>query len=167
MDVNKRILWVFPLVCSWAVLFPFAAHARFLPHTPPAPLPAVQKLLNESYKAENSSKPEESLRRYQTIIARAHTLGDKDGEALAFVSVGRMYEAMKQSQQAVEAFQEGSRLFHEAADTEWEADALIKMGDIYQRTGAASKALGLDQTGLASCSTLSIASVEKLLRSIS
>jgi CHAT domain-containing protein/Tfp pilus assembly protein PilF len=79
-------------------------------------------------------KWEEALKRYRQA-------GDKTGQALSLISLGKIYSDLGEQQKALEYYSQSLPLFRAIGNRVWEALTLNNIGTVYLRLGEKQKAL--------------------------
>lgn len=105
---------------------------------------AAQRAFNEAEQL-NAQGTAESLRhsieKYKEAIPLFRSLGDRSGEAAALTSVGLVYDALGEKQQALDCLSQALPLWRAIGDRGGEARTLTNTGTIYVSMGERQKAL--------------------------
>ena len=101
------------------------------------PTEAVAKLLNDAYAASEADRPAA----FDSVTAKAHALGDREGEAFALEFAGLAYGKLKAWDKAVDRLSASDAIFQQTGDRQDESNLLTKLGDAYASFGKGPKAV--------------------------
>jgi CHAT domain-containing protein/tetratricopeptide (TPR) repeat protein len=93
------------------------------------------------YQQKNAQSRQQALQKWQEALPLYQAIGDKQGEAVTLLFIGKVYDDLGEKQKALEFYNQSLPLFRAIGDKTWEGINLNNIGLVYAAIGEPQKAL--------------------------
>ncbi|EKF00264.1 putative tetratricopeptide- repeat-containing domain protein [Tolypothrix sp. PCC 7601] len=93
------------------------------------------------YKQGTAESLQQAIEKLQEALILWQKVGNKEGEAVALLGIGKVYDDLGEKQKALEYYNNALPLSQAVGDKGWEATTLNNIGSVYDDLGEKQKAL--------------------------